>query len=300
MIGQRFGKYLFSTLLKYNESKSIACNPTLFFKVIYDVERYKEFLPWCDESRIISNLNKTDFDAELRINFKLFTESYISRVSLKETKDSLTIVSDSTNTSVFEKLISTWEIRKNEGSDRNICDYKYEIEFKFKNLLYQQAASYFMNIITKRMSGCFEKRALELNLDNNSEQTLLDFNSPDTQLNQKNYPDQSEKNLFEKNVNPRPRDIRIDQRDKPRKLKASAAESLFDEKKIVKVLNELLRENKLTKNEFETLNHIFIKNYPSKYNIINVFAIYGNEIRNPDVRLKTVFLLREILSTIQN
>lgn len=44
------------------------------FTVAADVEKYKEFVPWCQRSVIVDTTNADHFSAELEVGFKMFVE----------------------------------------------------------------------------------------------------------------------------------------------------------------------------------------------------------------------------------
>lgn len=55
------------------------------FEVVADVEKYKDFLPWCKNSVILSR-NGNEIQAELTIGFNIFEEKYVSKVVMDEPK----------------------------------------------------------------------------------------------------------------------------------------------------------------------------------------------------------------------
>lgn len=47
------------------------------FKVVADVEKYHEFVPWCVKS-VIKKKNGTNYlEAELEVGFQVFVERYV-------------------------------------------------------------------------------------------------------------------------------------------------------------------------------------------------------------------------------
>jgi coenzyme Q-binding protein COQ10 len=58
-------------------------SPEQVFNIVAQVDKYQEFLPWCKESKILSvSSNGTLMKALLKIGFQVFTEEYISLVTL--------------------------------------------------------------------------------------------------------------------------------------------------------------------------------------------------------------------------
>ncbi len=81
--------FLFSmkqAVMSHSESRVVPFSRQVFFDVIADVERYQQFLPWCTRSRVLHRLGPLRFDAELAVGFRLYNESYVSRVTLDPPK----------------------------------------------------------------------------------------------------------------------------------------------------------------------------------------------------------------------
>lgn len=101
----------------------------------------------------------------MTINFKVYKASYISKVSIDKERDSYRIISNiKENDPIFSNLMSKWKITYlNEKQ----CQITYDVEFEFRNLLYQQASQYFICIIGEKMTNAFEKRVNEENFKKN-------------------------------------------------------------------------------------------------------------------------------------
>ena len=55
------------------------------YEVVADIEKYKDFLPWCKSSEILER-DGNELKAELAIGFQMFEEKYVSKVVLDEPK----------------------------------------------------------------------------------------------------------------------------------------------------------------------------------------------------------------------
>ncbi|KUF93174.1 hypothetical protein AM588_10009604 [Phytophthora nicotianae] len=69
-----------SLVKSHTETRVVPFSCAEMFDVVADVQRYSEFLPFCVESRVLRRPNENVMEAALRVGFKLFTESYTSRV----------------------------------------------------------------------------------------------------------------------------------------------------------------------------------------------------------------------------
>lgn len=67
----------------HSETKIVPFSREEMFDVVADVNKYHEFLPFCVDSRVLRRPNDNVMEAALRIGFKVFTESYTSRVIMK-------------------------------------------------------------------------------------------------------------------------------------------------------------------------------------------------------------------------
>lgn len=143
----------------FSQEKKVPCSAKDYFKIVSNVEDYKHFLPWCIDSEIITKLDDYNFDAKLTINFKIYQDSYISKVRSKISNEVYDISSTSENNSIFKFLNSNWKIIS-LGDD--ICQMNYDVDFEFRNILYQQMSSYFVEIVGNSMNKAFEKRIFEL------------------------------------------------------------------------------------------------------------------------------------------
>ena len=128
------------------------------FQLVADVAAYPDFLPWTAAARIRSVTNHGDHEvmlADLVVSFKVFRESFGSRVELwSEEKRIETAYIDGP----FRHLRSTWKFTDNgEG-----CDVSFSVDFEFRNKLLQGAAGLFFQEAMQKIVGAFEARAEEL------------------------------------------------------------------------------------------------------------------------------------------
>lgn len=81
-----------------------------FYETVKQVEKYREFVPFCSQSRVARREGSSYFEGELEIDFRFYKSAYVSKVFL----DDRSITSVSENNSVFKRLESVWEIDGNE------------------------------------------------------------------------------------------------------------------------------------------------------------------------------------------
>ncbi len=122
--------------------------------MVADVEKYPEFLPWCAAVRIVSR-SETEVVADLSVGYKLFRETFRSRVHLTpKTRIDVEYI-----TGPFHHLNNHWTFK--EGS-RGGTDIDFFIDFQFRSRLFQGATQMVFESAFNQMLNAFEKRAHQL------------------------------------------------------------------------------------------------------------------------------------------
>lgn len=139
---------------KHYERKLVQLPASDIFDIVADVDSYKEFVPWCQESRVLTRTTER-MTAELVVGFGMLNESYISNIKFK--RPSL-VVATSSQTRLFDHLQTEWKFTpaKNPSSTW----VTFQINFKFKSSLYDEMSKLFMKEVVDNMVDAFEKRCL--------------------------------------------------------------------------------------------------------------------------------------------
>eukprot|EP00949_MAST-11_sp_MAST-11-sp1_P001034 g1034.t1 len=131
--------------------------------VVADVRRYREFVPHCVESTVLSRQHD-GMVARLGVGFRALPPiSYISRVKLGED----TIVAESHDTGLFKVLRSKWHFKDastfpERKTRETSCEVKFEIMFEFDNPLYNHMSSVFLKEVVKETIAAFETRCAKV------------------------------------------------------------------------------------------------------------------------------------------
>ncbi len=142
-------------MLQHVEKKTLPFTQKQMFDLVADVDRYKEFAPWCISSRIKRREGDNIFYADLVVGYNMLRERFSSKVIL-EPNERLTIEYLS---GPLKHLKNEWKFIDNpDGS----CTIDFSVEFEFKNFLLQALAKKFFNEVIKRMVTSFEQRAHQL------------------------------------------------------------------------------------------------------------------------------------------
>lgn len=127
---------------------------TEMFDVVADVDRYNEFLPFCVESRVLRRPNDNIMEAALRVGFKLFTESYTSRVLMIRPNKIATKAIDSPT---FKRIESEWVFKPcaTPGS----CEVDFKVTFEVSSFLHANAIQLFFDDVALTQLNAFIGRA---------------------------------------------------------------------------------------------------------------------------------------------
>lgn len=142
----------------HSETKMLPYTARQMYDLVADVANYPKFLPWTAAARVRSiddQGEKQVMLADLVISFKVFRETFLSRVTLwPEAQKIDTAYLDGP----FKHLQSQWVFRDVAGG----CEVSFEVDFEFRNRLLQGAAGMFFNDAMQRVVRAFERRAADL------------------------------------------------------------------------------------------------------------------------------------------
>ena len=140
--------------MKHEERRVINHTPSNLFKLVSDVKKYPEFLPWCLGARVKNN-KKDSFDADLIIGFKIYKEIYSSQIFLDNINKKIIV---NYKSGPFEYLQNHWIFNENKKG----CEVEFMVNFKFKSVFLQTLMETLFAEAVKRMVSAFEKRANQL------------------------------------------------------------------------------------------------------------------------------------------
>ena len=138
--------------------KEIPCSKENLIKMVLDIEKYPEFVPWCLNGKIYEKNekeNKIEITADLTIGKSFFNETYKSFFVYDKSTD---IIHVTNINGPLKHLENKWlfkEIGKNSEVDFHI---DFELKNKVLNLLMLKS----FDIGLKKIADAFEKRATEL------------------------------------------------------------------------------------------------------------------------------------------
>jgi len=121
------------------------------FDLVADVGRYQEFLPWVVATRVKSD-SGTEMVADMLVGFKALREKFTSRV-IKDRPNRIEVryvdgpMKDLDNVWLFHPV------------GPNSCDIEFDVQFSFRNPLFEKLAGQYFDKAFRKMVGAFETRA---------------------------------------------------------------------------------------------------------------------------------------------
>jgi coenzyme Q-binding protein COQ10 len=132
------------------EKKRLPYTPAEMFDLVADIEKYPEFLPWCVGTRIRSREGSLVV-ADMIIGYKMFRESFTSRVTLSKPDRIDVEYSDGP----FRYLHNHWIF---EPDGKGTC-IDFFVDFEFKSRILQAMIGVVSGEAVRIMVNAFERRA---------------------------------------------------------------------------------------------------------------------------------------------
>ncbi len=129
-------------------------SPSQMYDLVADVKRYPEFLPWVIAMRLRQETD-TETLADMVVGFKAIRETFTSQVvKVPKSKIHVEYIDGP-----LQYLRNDWGF---ESDSEGGCIVHFEVDFAFKNRLFQTIAGQFFEKALMRMIGAFETRAAAL------------------------------------------------------------------------------------------------------------------------------------------
>lgn len=139
---------------RHAETRRLPYTPEQMFDLVADVGRYGEFLPWVSAVRVRSN-SETEMVADLMVGFKGLRETFTSRVQ-KQRPGHIRV---EYLEGPLKHLHNDWKFRP-DGEGGVLVDF--EVDFAFKNRVFEMLAGQVFDRALRMMIGAFEQRAAAL------------------------------------------------------------------------------------------------------------------------------------------
>ena len=138
--------------------KKIPCSKKNLIKMVLDIEKYPEFVPWCLDGKIHDKIDKGDIieiQADLTIGKSFFMDTYKSFVIYNKSEDSIHVTNMD---GPLKHLKNEWFFR--QAGDSSEVDFHVDFELKNKVLNILMIKSFELGL--KKIADAFEKRANDI------------------------------------------------------------------------------------------------------------------------------------------
>ena len=135
--------------------KIISCRKDQLIKMVLDIEKYPEFVPFCVDAQVHEKKNKDNLIliiADLTIGKGPFKDTYKSDVKYNIKKDFIHV----TNLDgPLKHLENTWHFKEKD----NITEVSFDVDFELKNEFLNIIMAKSFQFALEKISEAFQKRA---------------------------------------------------------------------------------------------------------------------------------------------
>ena len=138
--------------------KIIPCKKNQLIKMVLDIEKYPEFVPWCLNGKVHSRRESNDLveiKADLKVGKIIINETYTSLVLYYKEKDKILVTNID---GPLTHLKNEWKFKEINNSTQ----LDFNIDFELKNNLLNIIMKRYFDFGLNKIADAFEKRALEL------------------------------------------------------------------------------------------------------------------------------------------
>ena len=143
---------------KASVKRLVECKKEDLIKLVLDIEKYPDFVPFCHNAKIYETKEKDNFIkivADLTIGKGPFKDTYKSDVRYNKKDDSIFVTNID---GPLNHLENRWFFQQNDKFTEISFDINFEIENKFLNIIMEKSFQFGLN----KIADSFQKRANDL------------------------------------------------------------------------------------------------------------------------------------------
>lgn len=138
------------------EKRRMPYSAEQMYALVADVDAYAEFLPWLAASRVRTRQetpNGEVIEADLVVSFKVFRETFVSRVTLHPEERRIDV---EYLQGPFRYLDNHWHFHPISETE---CEVDFFVDFEFRSRTLQAVIGVVFNEAMRRIVRAFEQRA---------------------------------------------------------------------------------------------------------------------------------------------
>ena len=138
--------------------RRVPFTPQQMFELVADVDRYPEFLPFCEALVVRSRERRGDKQvllADMTAGYKAVRETFTSRVVLDPAQTAVLVEGAPDSRGPFRSLENRWHFTPAPGG----CDVTFFIAYEFKSMMMQVLVGALFDRAFRRYTRAFEERA---------------------------------------------------------------------------------------------------------------------------------------------
>ncbi len=144
---------------KFETTQRMPHSAEQMFAIVADIEKYPQFVPLCEALNVIERYeeaNRDIIEADMTVAYKAIRETFRSKVELDQQN---LLVSSQSMDGPFKHLFSEWKFLPLCDT---MCDVQYQINYEFKNWIFQKLMGGLFEKAISTYSTSFENRATVL------------------------------------------------------------------------------------------------------------------------------------------
>jgi coenzyme Q-binding protein COQ10 len=144
---------------EFRTTRHVAHPPEKMFDLVADVERYPEFVPFCERLTVRKRRKEEGREvlvADMTIGYRLIRETFTSKVTFA--RDPLEISSENVD-GPFRTMTNRWTFRPSTAGG---CDVRFEIAYEFRSRTLAMLMGAMFDRAFRMFVQAFETRANQL------------------------------------------------------------------------------------------------------------------------------------------
>ncbi|MFO1187961.1 MAG: type II toxin-antitoxin system RatA family toxin [Alphaproteobacteria bacterium] len=143
---------------RHREHKRLPYKPDQVFDLVADIERYPDFLPWCEALKVLSRETSGHTEllvAEMTVGFNVYRERFKTEVTLDRAARRISI---RYLKGPFKRLENDWRFEPDGEGTR----VDFDIAYEFRSPALQMLVGFFFEEALRRLVAAFDARAAAL------------------------------------------------------------------------------------------------------------------------------------------